>query len=84
MSRDEFDTYTRVHQNTRGRLQAIDDYKDDMAASVNEADALEAAAKALYAAMPGASDHPWVDGGNSHKQDDARRAARAAMTKAGK
>lgn len=40
---------------------------------------IEAAAKAIYRLMPGAEAHPWVDGGNSLKQDEARRYARAAL-----
>lgn len=36
---------------------------------------VEALAKEIYAAYPGADAHPWVDDGNSHKQEDARREA---------
>lgn len=39
----------------------------------------EAAAKAIYALFDGAADHPWVEGGNSFKQDEARRYARVAL-----
>lgn len=40
---------------------------------------IEAAAKAIYRLFDGADEHPWVEGGNSTKQDDARRYARAAL-----
>lgn len=41
--------------------------------------AVELAAKAVYRLFIGADLHPWVEGGNSLKQDDARRYARAAL-----
>jgi len=40
---------------------------------------IEEAAKAIYRLFDGAETHPWVEGGNSNKQDDARRYARAAL-----
>jgi hypothetical protein len=40
---------------------------------------IEDAAKAVYRLFLGADEHPWVDGGNSHQQTDARRYARAAL-----
>jgi hypothetical protein len=40
---------------------------------------IEAAAKAIYPLFPFADAHPWIEGGNSFKQDDARRYARAAL-----
>jgi hypothetical protein len=48
-------------------------------AEVNERAAIEAAAKAIYRHFPGAEAHPWVESGNSFKQDEARRYARAAL-----
>jgi hypothetical protein len=41
--------------------------------------AVEVAAKAVYRLFIGADDHPWSEGGNSLKQCDARRYARAAL-----
>lgn len=41
--------------------------------------AVELAAKAVYRLFIGADDHPWVEDGNSLKQCDARRYARAAI-----
>lgn len=41
--------------------------------------AIEAAAKQIYAAFPGADAHPWVEWGNSDKQEEARAQARAAL-----
>jgi len=48
--------------------------------SVGEQVHIEAAAKAIYRLFDGADAHPWVEGGNSNKQDYARRYARAAIT----
>lgn len=39
----------------------------------------EVAAKAIYRIFDGSDAHPWVEGGNSNKQEDARRYARAAL-----
>lgn len=40
-----------------------------------------ALAKEIYAAYPGAEDHPWVEGGNSNKQTDALYEARKRLSK---
>lgn len=48
-----------------------------------EAAPLEDAAKAIYRLFPGAEAHPWQEGGNSIKQDEARRYARAAIAQQG-
>ncbi|MCY0910911.1 hypothetical protein [Massilia antarctica] len=40
---------------------------------------IESAAKVIYESFDGASAHPWMDGGNSHKQCDARHIARKAL-----
>lgn len=49
------------------------------ASEADERATIEAAAKAIYRYFPGAEAHPWVEGGNSFKQDEARRYARAAL-----
>jgi hypothetical protein len=40
----------------------------------------EPAAQAVYETFEGAEDHPWVPGGNSNKQDLARKYAHAALS----
>lgn len=45
-----------------------------------EAEAIEVKAREIYESWSGEEGYtPWVPGGNSLKQDDARRAARAAL-----
>jgi hypothetical protein len=56
--------------------------KDAQPADSAEAPAasdIEDPAKAVYRLMPGAEAHPWVERGNSLKQDEARSYARAAL-----
>jgi hypothetical protein len=58
-----------------------------LAQSESEPDKLEKAARAIYDMMPfdgvGSEKKPaWVEGGNSLKQDEARRYARAALAEA--
>jgi hypothetical protein len=43
----------------------------------------ERVAQAIYLKMPGSEAHPWVEGGNSLKQDEARAYARAALAAQG-
>lgn len=43
----------------------------------------ERVAQAIYRKMPGSEAHPWVEGGNSLKQDEARDYARAALAAQG-
>ncbi|WP_027864271.1 hypothetical protein [Massilia alkalitolerans] len=45
----------------------------------DERRATEVAAKAIYRSFDGSDAYPWVEGGNSNKQEDARRYARAAL-----
>lgn len=42
---------------------------------------LEQRAREIYRMLDGASDHPWVEGGNSFMQDEARRLARLNLDK---
>jgi len=50
------------------------------AALPHQGDVVEAVAKAIYEQWVAAPGYvAWVDGGNSLKQDDARRIARAAL-----
>lgn len=43
-------------------------------------DVIESAAKAVFKTLPGWCGQPWVEGGNSLKQDEARRYASAALS----
>ena len=63
---------------------ALSALRSALAQSESEPDKLEKAARAIYDMMPfdgvGSEKKPaWVEGGNSLKQDEARRYARAAV-----
>jgi hypothetical protein len=63
---------------------ALSALRSALAQSESEPDKLEKAARAIYDMMPfdgvGSEKKPaWVEGGNSLKQDEARRYARAAL-----
>jgi hypothetical protein len=66
---------------------ALSALRSALAQSESEPDKLEKAARAIYDIMPfdgvGSEKKPaWVEGGNSLKQDEARRYARAALAEA--
>jgi hypothetical protein len=66
---------------------ALSALRSALAQSESEPDKLEKAARAIYDMMPfdgvGSEKKPaWVEGGNSLKQDEARRYARAALAEA--
>jgi hypothetical protein len=46
------------------------------------AEQIEEEAKVIYSYFDGADQHPWVEGGNSLMQDEARRQARESLARA--
>lgn len=47
--------------------------------NIQEKQNVENVAKAIYATFPDADEQPWVNGGDSDKQEEARRYALAAI-----
>jgi hypothetical protein len=78
------DGWTMVHKSA-----AVEIYSRAVGGEiVANAQQIEHAAKAIYEQLPtyqggNATTHPWQPGGNSNKQDEARRYARAAIESLG-